>query len=334
VFPQGCEVKEATIYGPDYGLRYDAELWQKLDALEHSALLAHEAVYRVEKDFFNATHSITARKIVGRLFSSSGLDAAAWREIHPAVRLEILPESWVMGPLTGTDAYGTTNKNVTRAYYVRNSSTTPSSDIALAIEGVNAAQWKVTADTCRGQVLASRALCRVEVTFLAETPGTLAGSYSAVLRATGDAGAAAVYGLTGATTYSYRENWPDSNLGYPTYTGTVLPTSCPKKGDLFMLKVGDAPRGTQTRRIHLSEFDPQCPAGQWYMESGRGSAGSNAPGELRECGVTSGPTWRSNAGNGLCGPAGVDAAWASTSSALEGSCDVSSIYIVDFYYCE
>jgi len=331
IFPQGCVAREVSIYGKDLGFILDQDLWTRLSTVDQAALLAHEAVYQIEKELFQATHPIVSRKIVEMLFSTQGIHADIWHEIHSFPHLEIVPEGAGTAPSTGADSFGTTHTNTLHTYQIQNTGETASGTVEITLQGINAAQWRITSNTCRDHRLAAHANCKVELTFLAELLGQVAGTYTAELHATGDAGATAAYGLVATTAYTLQLESPFALFGWPRFDGTVLPGSCSKKGDLFFLKTADAPQGTQTQRFHWPAGDSKCPAGQWMIASG-GRPGSGLPGAIRECNQES-HVWASGSGNLACGTPGSDSFWAASGSLLEGTCDTYLIYIVKPYHC-
>lgn len=73
VLPKQCQLEQLAHYMDDDTLVVSQEIWSHLDNTEKAALISHEALYRVERDF-GAKDSRRARKTVAYLFSDLALD--------------------------------------------------------------------------------------------------------------------------------------------------------------------------------------------------------------------------------------------------------------------
>ncbi|MCB0408522.1 MAG: hypothetical protein KDD34_09975, partial [Bdellovibrionales bacterium] len=63
IVPKYCKVEQLANFTPQNQVLVDGEIWRYLDNTNKAALLAHEALYKVFRDF-GATNSIRARKAV------------------------------------------------------------------------------------------------------------------------------------------------------------------------------------------------------------------------------------------------------------------------------
>jgi hypothetical protein len=72
VLENGCEPVQIAMYYDDTILLVDHELWDKLNVTNKMALIAHEVLYFTERQA-GSTNSISTRKLVGRMLSTTGL---------------------------------------------------------------------------------------------------------------------------------------------------------------------------------------------------------------------------------------------------------------------
>ncbi|PIU00466.1 MAG: hypothetical protein COT74_05935 [Bdellovibrionales bacterium CG10_big_fil_rev_8_21_14_0_10_45_34] len=68
VLPVNCHLEQVANYVDDNLLIVSSEIWEAFDVTNKAALIAHEAIYRMER-FGGSTNSRRARKIVGHLFA-------------------------------------------------------------------------------------------------------------------------------------------------------------------------------------------------------------------------------------------------------------------------
>lgn|GEM_PF-3063097 len=72
---QECQVVQVADFYDESVLLVDENLWDKMDWLNKTALIAHEYLYQQDRLINTATNSIAVRKTIGHMFSKSGLSA-------------------------------------------------------------------------------------------------------------------------------------------------------------------------------------------------------------------------------------------------------------------
>ncbi len=86
IYPQGCAVEQVANFNDEYGLLVSRDIWDHFSETDKSALITHEAVYKLERSFYGARVSSGARKITAYLHSDAALTAPSWREISKKSR--------------------------------------------------------------------------------------------------------------------------------------------------------------------------------------------------------------------------------------------------------
>lgn len=66
---KGCQFEQLAAYRPNGRIDIDSEIFQALGQTDRAALLAHETIYKLAREYGRAKDSVMTRKLVGYLFA-------------------------------------------------------------------------------------------------------------------------------------------------------------------------------------------------------------------------------------------------------------------------